>query len=49
MEVLERINVDRQQTNLMLSERYREWIVSGKIKGTFPEFRNDIDDDWDRL
>ncbi len=49
MEVRDRINVDREQTNIMLSEEYKEWIVPGKIKGMFPEFRNDIDDDWHRI
>lgn len=42
----ETIEVDRLQTNLMLSEGYSQW-VKGKERYLFPEFRADIDDDWD--
>lgn len=37
---------ERLQTNLMLSEEYLEWCGGG-VKGPFPDFRGDIDDDWD--
>lgn len=37
---------ERLQTNLMLSEEYLEWFGAG-AKGFFPDFRSDIDDDWD--
>ena len=40
------IEVDRLQTNLMLSEKYSEWITD-KEKGLFPSFKEDIDDNWD--
>ncbi len=49
MEILEKINLDREQTNLMLLERYKEWVVCGKVKGRFPEFKQDVDDDWHRI
>lgn len=46
MKVSEKIEVDRLQTNIMLSERYSGW-VTGKNKGYFPFFKADIDDEWD--
>jgi ABC-type polysaccharide/polyol phosphate transport system ATPase subunit len=49
MEVLEQIAVDRQQTNIMLSENYLNWMAADGSKGRFALFRSDIDDDWDRL
>jgi len=42
------IEVDRLQTNLMLSENYREWIANSN-KGIFPQFNGNIDDDWEVL
>lgn len=42
------IEVDRLQTNLMLSENYREWIANS-YKGNFPQFNGNIDDDWEVL
>jgi len=46
MYVDEEIEVDRLQTNLMLSERYKEWFVGSK-KGAFSSFKNNVGDDWD--
>jgi ABC-type polysaccharide/polyol phosphate transport system ATPase subunit len=42
------IELDRLQANIMLSERFSQWR-GGKDEGCFPEFRDDIDDDWDCL
>ena len=50
MEVFEKITIDREQANVMLSSEYNKWIVTGKEKGVFPEqFEEDISDDWSRL
>lgn len=46
MEVERAIEADRLQTNLMLSERYLKWKTENE-NGTFPLFKEDIDDDWD--
>lgn len=46
MRVDKQIEVDRLQANLMLSEEYFRWITN-KEKGTFPLFKEDVDDDWD--
>ncbi|MFH1504116.1 MAG: ABC transporter ATP-binding protein [Candidatus Omnitrophota bacterium] len=40
------IKIDRLQTNIMLLERYSQWITKSK-KGFFPDFKLSIDDDWD--
>lgn len=48
MKVDSRIEIDRLQTNVMLSERYKQWLTS-KDRGVFPEFKGDIDDDWEVL
>lgn len=48
MKVGKEMEVDRTQTNLMLSEKYKNWIA-GKEKGEFPDFKHDINDDWHRL
>ncbi|MEW6680874.1 MAG: hypothetical protein AB1297_07670, partial [bacterium] len=48
MKVDKEIEVDRLQTNLMLSERYSQWITD-KEKGSLPSFKEDVDDDWDRI
>ena len=42
----EDIELDRLQTNVMLTERYKEWFT-GKSKGFFPPFNGNADDDWD--
>jgi len=42
------VELDRLQANIMLSERFSQWLV-GKDEGSFPEFSDDIDDDWDCL
>jgi ABC-type polysaccharide/polyol phosphate transport system ATPase subunit len=39
---------ERLQTNLMLSEEYLKWQGLG-AEGAFPDFRGDIDDDWDLI
>ena len=46
MKVDKAIEADRLQTNLMLSERYSKWLTDNE-KGTFPVFKESIDDDWD--
>ncbi len=38
--------VERLQTNIMLSEKYKRWLSLLK-KGQFPDFSSDIDSDWD--
>lgn len=48
MRVERSIQVDRMQTNIMLSERYEEWVTDS-IKNSFPPFKGGIDDDWDVL
>lgn len=40
------IEVDRLQTNLMVLEKYSSWSA-GKEKGSFPDFKANIDDDWE--
>jgi len=42
------IEVDRLQTNIMLSERYSQWFANDE-KMIFPPFSPDIDDDWQVL
>jgi ABC-type polysaccharide/polyol phosphate transport system ATPase subunit len=49
MRVLEQIVVDRQQTNIMLSDNYDNWMVTDASKGRFTSFKSDIDSDWDRI
>lgn len=44
----EPVEVDRLQTNLMLLEKYSLWF-NDREKGSFPVFKEDIDDDWDCL
>lgn len=46
MVVDKKITLERQQINIMLSERYEEWFTK-EDKGTFPLFKPDVDDDWD--
>ncbi len=46
MKVDKEIEVDRLQTNLMLSEKYCDWSTD-REKGCFPIFKEDIDDNWD--
>ena len=48
MEVEESIEVDRLQTNIMLSEQYSEWCA-GKGRGIFPSFKGHVDDDWETV
>lgn len=40
------IEIDRLQTNIMLSEKYDEWRARG-VTGRLPSFKADIDDDWE--
>ena len=42
------IELDRFQANIMFSERFSQWL-GGKEEGYFPEFRDDVNDDWDCL
>lgn len=46
MTVEKEVLLERLQTNLMLSERLTQWCSEGK-QGFFPEFKKDMDDDWD--
>jgi ABC-type polysaccharide/polyol phosphate transport system ATPase subunit len=46
MRVDKKLDLDRLQANVMLSERFSQW-AGGKDEGYFPEFVNAIDDDWD--
>ncbi|MCM8774479.1 MAG: hypothetical protein NC820_07090, partial [Candidatus Omnitrophica bacterium] len=48
MMVDRKIEFDRLQTNIMLSEKYKEWFV-GNETGYFPHFKGDIDDDWEKI
>lgn len=48
MKVDEEVDIDRLQTNIMLSEKYKEWL-SHKEGGFFPEFKEHVSDDWDVL
>lgn len=48
IKVLEGIEVDRLQTNLMLSEKYAQWMMQDE-NGFFPAFKAKIDDDWDSI
>ncbi len=45
MRVNKEIGIDRQQTNIMLSEEYKQWAFN-KNEGTFPLFDGNVDDDW---
>lgn len=45
MIVEEGLEVDRLQTNIMLSEFYDKWSSAGN-EGVLPDFTGDIDDDW---
>jgi ABC-type polysaccharide/polyol phosphate transport system ATPase subunit len=46
--VKEQIEVDRSQANIMLSERYSDWLTDEQ-RGSFPDFKEDVNDDWDRI
>ncbi len=48
LEVEKEIEVDCLQSNIMLSERFSQWLA-GKEEGFFPEFADDVDDNWDCL
>ncbi|RMF96165.1 MAG: ABC transporter ATP-binding protein [Candidatus Schekmanbacteria bacterium] len=49
MEVKAPVDILKQQANIMLSEDYDRWIAEGGYSGIFPKFREETDDDWDRL
>ncbi len=42
------IEIDRLQANVMFSEKFSRWF-GGKDAGVFPDFKDDINDDWDCL
>ena len=48
MIVHKEIEADRLQTNIMLSENYKDWMTD-KDRGFFPSFKGDIDDEWEIL
>ena len=45
MDVDQEIEIDRLQTNLMVSEKYSQWLKE-QAKSYFPAFNNEIDDEW---
>lgn len=46
MVAAEEIELDRIQTNVMLSERYDKFSVNG-VSGVLPPFKANIDEDWE--
>jgi len=48
LRVEKEVELDRLQANIMFSEMFSRW-AAGRHTGVFPEFREDIDDDWDCL
>ena len=48
MIVDKKIDVDRLQTNIMLSGTYKRWMTNNE-GGLFPDFEGNIDDDWQVL
>jgi ABC-type polysaccharide/polyol phosphate transport system ATPase subunit len=48
IEACQELEVDRLQANIMLSERYSHWVMGGE-EGIFPPFKENVDDDWDRI
>lgn len=46
MKVDKEIEIDRLQINLMVSERYSQWLTN-RQRGSFPLFKEDVNDDWD--
>ncbi len=46
MLVNKEIEVDRLQVNVMLLEKYSQWLTDSQ-KGAFPSFKEDVDSDWD--
>lgn len=48
MNVFKEIKIDRLQMNLMLLEKYSQWIAD-KERGCFPLFKGDITDDWQQV
>ena len=47
MKVYENVNIDKEQTNIMLSEDYRDWAAADITKGKFP--RNFNYQHWNNL
>jgi len=45
MKITKKMEADRLQTNIMLLERYTQWLAN-KEMGEFPLFRPDIGDEW---
>jgi len=45
MKVDKEIEVERLQTNIMLSRKYSHWFTDNE-RGIFPLFDKDVDDNW---
>jgi ABC-type polysaccharide/polyol phosphate transport system ATPase subunit len=48
LEIFEDLELDRLQVNIMFSELFSRYLGGGNER-PFPEFRDDVDDDWDCL
>jgi len=50
MEVSETVSIVKEQSNIMLSDKYKEWETQSGQKGLLPEkFRDNVNDDWDTI
>lgn len=50
MRVDEPVNINQQQSNIMLRPVYRDWLtIGGSANGTFPEEFSDKDEGWRTL
>jgi len=50
MEVYEPVQIEREQTNIMLTENYLRWFTGDGSQGEFPEeFNGDYGGDWQSL
>jgi hypothetical protein len=48
LKVEREIELDRLQANIMFSEKFVRWSA-GQQEGDLPDFKEDVDDDWDCL
>ncbi len=50
MEISGKLRIEREQTNIMLTDNYLTWLVSNGVRGKFPkEFNEDYGGDWQSL
>ena len=50
MEVFESVSIVKEQANIMLSDKYKEWETQSGQSGLLPEkFRENVNDDWDTI